>query len=159
MAGGGLDVRITGAGELASLGRRLKDAGEAGKALRRELLKQIQRETKDLKESDKQSARDVLPHKGGLAEKVAASKFQTRTRFAGNNVGVKIVAQGLSVSNLRALNRGYVRHPVWGHRDRWVNQPIHPGWFDNPNEKDTPKVQRAILAAIDLTNSRIAKGR
>lgn len=141
----GSDVRITGAEELEALSRRLK-ASAAGD-LRKELLKGIRESGKPTVRDVKASARERLPHSGGLAAKVAGSTFGLRTRTSGNTVGVRIVGNSRSVKSLRALNSGVLRHPVFGH-DVWVSQNIAPGFFSDPIEKDADHIRDSIRAAM-----------
>ncbi len=143
-----MDVRITGAEQLAHLARELRRQGEAGKGLRKELYKGIQRSTKPLKVDAKASAAANLPQAGGLADLVAASKLSTRTRGGGKNVGVRIVVTGKKVHDVAATDRGRLRHPVFG-RGKWVTQQIEPGWFTKPMEAGAGKVRRELLQAME----------
>lgn len=142
------DFRVTGADQLARAGRALRAQGEAGKGQRKELFKAIQRATRPLKDDVKQAALRDLPRRGGLNRAVASSKITTRTRTGGRNVGVRIVAAGKTVRDLRSLDRGRLRHPVFGNREVWVNQAIRPGWFTRPLEEGAPAVRRELIAAM-----------
>lgn len=142
---GGVELKVSGANTFGALSARLKEAGDKG--LRRELFKALNRSTKPLKEAARASALAELPKAGGLAEKVAASQFSTRTR-AGANPSVRIVVKGLSVSNLRRIDRGSIRHPVYGNRDVWVDQKVDAGWFTKPMEGGTSLVRIEIEKAM-----------
>ncbi len=144
-----MDLRITGAHQLGDLAKELRRQGEAGKGLRRELYKGIQRSTKPLKADAKASAAANLPHGGGLADLVAASKLSTRTRGGGKNVGVRIVATGKKVHDAAATDRGRLRHPTFGRPRSWVTQQIEPGWFTKPMEAGAGKVRRELLQAME----------
>lgn len=140
----GIDISVSGADRLASLGAALRAAGD--KDLRRELLKAMQRSAKPLKAAAREAAATRLPRRGGLAERVAGSRFSAKTRTAGKNAGVRIV--GASDLDLRSMDRGRLRHPVYGHR-RWVNQQIPAGWFSDALEERAPAVRVELVKAID----------
>lgn len=150
-----VDLRITGANELGALARRLRAEGEAGKGLRKELFRGINRATKPLKAEAKAAAARELPQAGGLAQVVARSRFTTRTRTGARSAGVSIVAKGTAV---RTTNRGMVRHPVFGNKKVWVTQDVEPGWFTDTMQRAAPLVQRQLLAAMHDVANRIARG-
>jgi len=49
-----------------------------------------------------------------------------------------------------ASARGVFRHPVYGNRDRWVNQPMHP-YLAPAVATHLPEVEREVVAALDDT--------
>jgi hypothetical protein len=121
-----VEVKVEGADALGRLARRLKEDGN--KELRKKLMAGIQRATRPLREEIKVAARRQLPRSGGLNEFVASGKFSTKTRSGGRKVGVRITGVK-SGHDIRAIDRGRLRHPVWGNRRRWVNQRVRPGFF------------------------------
>lgn len=142
-----------GARQLAAVGRRLKEAGAGG--LRRELLATIRRSAKSAIPDVRASAERTLPSGGGLAALIAGSKIGVRTRLTGR-VGVQI--RGDSPRSIRAMNRGRLRHPVFGNREVWVTQQVKPGWFTDPLQKRAPAIQRDIRQAMSDIARRIEKG-
>lgn len=157
-----MNVEIRGAEQLGELAKRLKAEGEAGKGLRRELLKEIRSAAKPLAEAAK-SAVKALPTKPpedtGLRRRIAAG-VKVRTRTAGKQVGVRITAGKLDANDAnlpRRLNKGSWRHPVFG-SDTWVTQTIQPGWFDKTLRRGGPRVRLQVKAAMKRTANRIARG-
>ena len=137
--------RIVGAEQLGKLSRRLKEAGD--KELKRELFKALNRATKKPKAEARARALTTLPRHGGLAKRVAASRFTTRNRTTRTGDAVlQLVAKG--TVNVHSIDRGRVRHPVFGNRDRWVAQPVKPGWFSIPMKANERGTQREIAAAL-----------
>jgi len=154
------DFGVRGAAQVERAAKSLKTQGEAGKGLRKEMLRTIQTTTKPLREGLKASARSTLPKRGGLAATVAGSGISTRTRTTGSKVGVRIVATGgKKVRDIQATDRGLLRHPVFG---RWVKglppQQITPGWWSKPLAAFAPKVRKELLAAMERVNRDIARG-
>lgn len=154
-----VELRIVGANQLADLARDLKREAD-GKERRKDLLRGIQKVAKPLaKVTAPQVARAGLPKRGGLNEYVASSKFAVRTRTTGQNVGVRIVgAKGKH--DLDAMDRGRLRHMVYGHRDRWVSQSIAPGWWSEGMSDPIvlAPMQRELIQVMDEVARRIARG-
>jgi hypothetical protein len=149
----GRDFEITGARQLEALSKRLKVEGNGG--FRRELLRRIRQSAQPAIPAIRQSAHDVLGDKGGLADQIAGSKIGVRTRLSGS-VGVRI--QGNGVHNLRRMNEGQLRHPLFGNRSHWYEQAIRPGWFAAPIELRKPRIHNGIEQAMADTARRITKG-
>lgn len=146
--------RIVGAEQLGKLGRRLKEAGD--KEVRRELFKALNRATKKPKAEARLRALQTLPKRGGLAARVAASRFSTRNRTTRTGDAVlQIVAR--NPDNIRSIDKGRVRHPVFGHRDRWVAQPVKPGWFSIPMRDNEREAQREIATSLIEVQRRLSQ--
>ncbi len=149
--------------ELALLAIRLKAAGDGG--LRRELLAGLRGAVRPIIPELQAAARADLPKGGGLNEWVAASKFTVRNRLSPFTAGVQIVNQSKTGTSRRGgggsvqfgSDRGVVRHPVFGHKDRrWSETKVHGGWFTDTVEQHLPQVTAEVTAvlakvAADLT--------
>ena len=148
------DLQITGADKFAKVAKALKQAGD--KELQKELYSALNRATKPMRAEAKKSAAQKLPRAGGLNSRVARARMSTRRR-AGKNPGVKIVATGMS--QLAMMDQGRVRHPVWGNRGRWVNQPIPEaaGWFTEPMQDGAKDARREIIKALDSVAKKLAR--
>lgn len=156
---GGVEVRVTGAEQLRALSRDLKAAGSPVKGLRLELLRAMRLAAKPMVDAAKESARENLPHRGGLNEYVAdGAKIAARNRVATTNaVGMRIVATEGGV-RLEQMDQGTVRHPVFGNRKKWVSQTIPAGWFTKPLNERLPEVQADVILAMNIIGRRIEKG-
>lgn len=150
-----MSVRVEGADQLRDVGRRLRAAGDAGKGLRKELLREIRQVTKGPAADElKAAATRRLPSRGGLAAYTAKNlKVTSRTKLSGREVGVTVVAtvKGMDLPKLEA---GKLRHPVYGHGP-WVNQAIPAGIFGDAVEDLAGDVGKAVLAAADRTIGRL----
>jgi len=148
-------VTVTGTEDLAALTRALRDAGESGKGLRKELYAGLNRATKPIRADMIAAIPASLPSRGGLASEVHRStKLATSTTGGGSNVGVRIRARGKH--NIRLMNAGTVRHPVFG-RGAWVSQTagVTKGFLDKAFRKSEPKVRDAVLDAIRIVAAQI----
>lgn len=151
-----VDISVEGAEQFRALARHLRDVGD--KDLRKELYRGIERATKPLKQAAKESAAENLPRSGGLARDVAASRFSTRKR-AGRDPGISIRATGKRVSDVRALDRGRLRHPVFGNRGVWVTQTVRPGWFTEAIDDKAAVVREELLQVFDALTRQLASMR
>lgn len=140
------ELHIEGAAKLHHVYAELKELGDG--ALRRELTKAIREATKPAKEAVKASALSKLPKRGGFAALVSASRVTNVVKTGSRSAGVQIKAVNAG-DNIRATDAGNVRHPVFGNRQTWQDQKVTPGWFTEPLEAEAPKVQEAVIKALD----------
>jgi hypothetical protein len=150
---------IRGADQLAKLAKQLKEAGDKG--LQRELSKAISQATKPVKEAARQSALETLPKRGGLAARVAGSRFSTRRYASSRASGIRIQAKNAYA--LGRLDKGRVRHPVFADQGKtrdewtWVTQIIWPGWWTKPTKAAAPAVRREIEQAMQTVANKIGR--
>lgn len=152
------DIVVRGAEDIAAVSKALRAMDD--KELRREFHRGINRATKPLKEDAKANARATLPRRGGLNNFVAKTSLSTRTR-SGQNPGVRIVAQKTKKagrkSDVNAIDRGRLRHPVFGNRKVWVTQTVTPGWFTKPMENGAERVRKELLGVLDDVKGKIKR--
>jgi hypothetical protein len=141
-----VDIKIEGAAQLRTLSTSLKTVAPA---LKRNMTREFRVAARPLIGAAEASAREMLPKRGGLAAQVADSSFKVQVRTGPKTAGIRIVARGKS--NIAAMDAGIVRHPRWGHRDRWFTQSVRPGWFTKPMEAGAEPMQRAALRVMDAT--------
>ena len=148
-------------GDLVALARDLRRAGAT--SLRRELYSGLGRAAKPLAQAVKDSAGRDLPQRGGLAARVAGSSITTRLS-AGRTPSLRITARerkGKKI-DLAALDRGGVRHPLFGNREHWYPkrgaQPVKPQWFTRPVRDGADAVRAELLKVVDAIEAQI-KGR
>ena len=146
------DFEIRGSQDLATLAKRLKDAGRND--LRKELLKGVRESGADTVLEIRASALEHLPRRGGLAAKVAAEKASMRASYAASGARVS-----LRRKRGRGLNAGRLRHPVHGNREVWVQQPVNQNWFDDPIRDAAPDISRKIEAVFERICDKSVRGR
>ena len=140
-------------GDFVRVQKALKAA--ATKEMRTELRKIMSEETKPTRKKVKQSAIDNLPTGGGLNKWVARIP-SANTDFREKSAGVRIRMQKKG-HDLAALNRGRLRHPLFGNRKHWYMQAIEPGFFTKPIEDDEEALKRRIQAAIEAYMDRLER--
>lgn len=144
-----MDVTIRGSDDVDALVRRIRTHADA-KALRKELYAGLNRVTKPVREDMKASIGPSLPSRGGLAALVMARASLTTSATSGRHAGVRIRARHKDY-DLKRLNAGRLRHPVFGNRRVWVSQTagIIPGFLDDSFEKQKPEIARGVLRVLD----------
>lgn len=147
-------MTITGAEHLEALASRLVAASAE---MRVELQAALHAAAPVLIRDAVGNARARLPKAGGLNAVVAADAFVVQDRSSILQAGIRI---GTTSSNGRGSNRGRIRHPVFGHKDRWVEQSYEPakGWFDDAMDGGRPVVEAAVAAALLAVEAAITKG-
>jgi len=147
-----VSVQTRGADKLARVSAALRAAGD--KDLQRELRRAMSRTTKPLRKAARDGALQILPHRGGLDEHVAATA-RIATRVTANSSGARLRITGTSRDNLRRMDEdGLVAHPVFGNRKKWVIERVRPGWFTNPL---TLAAQGAVPKEIDAALDDVAR--
>lgn len=150
----GVKITKVGSSSLADVGKRLRQAGD--RELRRELLRGIREGTKPLIKDAKSNALRTLPTRGGLGARVARTRIDTRTRTGSRTAGVRLTAATNAVRDPKRIDRGRIRHPVYGHRP-WVFQNVQPGWFSDAMRNGAPKVRKELLNAIHRISVKIGR--
>lgn len=148
-----IEVQVTGADKLARVAKALKDAGDAG--LRKELYRGLNRATKSLRADMRAHVPDRLPRRGGLGTRAARTTFRSSVR-AGRDPGVRLVAGKNALRDPGSIDRGRVRHPVFGHKP-YVLQDIIPSAFTAPFDAGAPTVRDELLHVLDDVAARIAR--
>lgn len=136
-------IEVVGAEKFAAVAAKLRTTS---KELKPGLYKVISQATSPLKKNIRASARSILPSRGGLANLVARSSLTTKKSLSARGAGVRIV--GSSKNDIRAIDRGRLRHPTYGHKP-WVSQTVPEGYFKTPMVEGTPAVHAKIVAEVD----------
>ena len=91
-----------------------------------------------------------------LAHKVANASYVVRN-VGGRNPAITIRgrAKGGQTLDLKAINDGLVRHPVFGNREHWVDQQVHPGFFVRACEANKDEVLKGIREAADVVAAQL----
>lgn len=147
-----------GAEDYARLARALKAAGR--KDLQRELGRAVREGGKVVRGEGRVVAVEWLPSRGGLGPRTARAAYRTRMR-AGRSPSVTVVASlrkqdGGGKVDLRAMDRGRLRHPVFG-RGRWVTQQIRPGWWSEVGLRSGRKARRLVEAGMDRVRQQLER--
>jgi hypothetical protein len=145
----------SGSAQLAALAVRLKASGDKG--LRVELLRGLKSGAEPLVEKVAEAARAQLPKKGGLNEQVAGQKVKVAVRTGARTAGVRLTTTAPDTSQ---TDSGFVRHPVYGNRKKWITQkiPAAVGWWSKTLEQGGPDVHKELLVTMEQVANAIQRG-
>lgn len=151
-------LRFNGFNDFERFARDLK---EAEKDLRRGVRRAIREAAKPLAVAVIERGAERAPHRGGLSERVK----QAAPLVTINGVGVVLNMRNKSRTNLSALDRGYVRHPVFAHGDdrkawTWVRQQTDTvdAFTDAFKELAAPTIAPELVKAINEALRRATEG-
>ena len=131
-------------GDWAKMAKELEKQGR--RDLRKTLRKVLTDATKPARREMRDATRAALPKKGGLSK--WAGKMPALTiHESGPSVGATIKL-GRKGHDFKALNRGRVRHPLFGNRDHWYVEGIESGWWDEARKRIEPQVRQSVDEAM-----------
>jgi hypothetical protein len=107
---------------------------------------------KDLREGIKwagQGAVEAVKAESSFSRKIPPAT-RLKISFAARGAGISVVVNAAQAPNARPINHGgrggVFRHPVFGHRDRWVDQAAHP--FINA-AANAPSIEEGLRQVLD----------
>ena len=130
------------ASEYKAFAKKLKGAE---RSVARDLRKRLREAVKPLTEGLVQDGPEGLPSSGGLADWLRQSKgsmSMTRTKLQ-----IRLARGGKH--DLNAINRGQLRHPLYGNRRVWVAQSVESGTYDKAFEKHAEQALPVIERVLD----------
>ena len=129
----GVDVSVVEHG-IRLVAGKVRALGE-DRTIVNEMAKEIRRAAMPVRKDVRTSALVTLPSGGGLNAWTARASVTVQVRRSGPRAGVTIKAGRRSTrgrADLRGLDAGRVRHPLWGNRRHWYSQGVTPGFFTDP---------------------------
>lgn len=106
-------------------------------AVRRAIRKRLREAGKPLGEHVRDEGSGSMPSRGGL-----------RSRLLGSPIAVALKTSGIDIwvgnrrkSQIAPLDRGVLRHPVYGNRKKWVAQDVPEGAYSEAWESASPEVR------------------
>lgn len=143
------DFEVRGAEDVDKLVRALARHADA-KALRKELLAGLNRESKDVRAELKEAIPLALPRRGGLAAEVAKTTTFNASAKSGKYAGVTIWARNRK-HDIRTLTGRRLRHPVFGNRNTWVTQTegVNGDALGEKFQDQKPNIQRALYRVME----------
>ncbi len=118
------------------------------------LRRRVRDAAKPLGDAIAKDGPEGLPSSGGLADWLRQAKpglSMTQTRMAIKLTGAKGSRTG-KTSDLNAINRGRLRHPVYaqpGRKAGWANQPVQAGTYDAAIDTHGAEALEDIARVLD----------
>lgn len=135
----------------------IADAGNSG--LRTELTKALRAIAQPFAHDVLITGAAQLPKRGGLAYRVAGASISTNTS---STLRVTMTLSNKQGYALGAMNRGILRHPVFGRvnaegKREWVQQSIRSNLWTTPFNAGVPKVRDQLVTAANQVLAKIGK--
>jgi len=151
----GFEVRVSSR-DLAGVHRALKQLGDKG--LGKQMSKGLLAAGRPLRREIRTEIPKAMP--SGYAPVLSKSlrfRQQVKTGRKDARVTIRVHADGQQERrDLPALNRGRLRHPVYGRRRHpWVNQKVRAGVVDRPIDRLAPEIRRQMNAVVDYVADQI----
>ena len=155
----GLEVRISGADQLRAVAAQIKATGDKG--LGREMARALTEAVKPLGDAIEAEADKVAPvgYRPVLTRSLKHRRsVRANTRSA--SVRYTTTAKGkVENRDLPALNKGVLRHPVFGRRSKpWTVTAIEAGFHDRAVKDAGPLAEQQLLGVLDDFADRLSKG-
>jgi hypothetical protein len=149
-----ISTTVTGGAELRYVAGRLRKA--AARDLTRELRAGQRAAFRPLEREIKVSAAARLP---GAYGPLMAKAVKVSLRRGGGAVYVaRVYARGKAeLRDVRAVNGGTLRHPLFGDRNRWYATRVRPGFVDRPVDHLMDRVLEQSAQAAERVLQSIAR--
>lgn len=148
---GGLTTKV----DAEDFGRVAAAMKTADADLKKAIRKALRESAKPLGVSVVRAGSAGMPARGGLRAKLQGGKVGMLFS-AGNDPKVTLKLGAKPGIGLATINRGIVRHPVYG-RGKWVSQEVQAGTYDEAFQQGAPKVRRQVLNATTEVLDDIAR--
>lgn len=153
-----MEVRITGGAQLDKVVYGLRRVGDQG--LGRIMAKQLRQATEPLRREIRAEVPKAMP--SGYAPVLSKSlRFRQTIQSTRTTSRVVFRVHGAGQRERRdvpTLNRGRLRHPLYGDRGYWVDQRVRRGFVDRPIDRLGPEIRRQMNAVVDWVADEIARG-
>lgn len=144
------DLEVVGNADFLRVSAKLKALGKDGLILRRELRNELKDAAKPMGNAVRDHVAQYLP--SGYAPIIAAGlTVVPTTSLRGSTAGLRLTGTAKGVTRRRhigTIDRGTLRHPVYGNREVWVNQRVRPGFWRDPIIDEAGEAREQIQQAI-----------
>lgn len=131
---------------------------DGDKILRRRISKALRDVAKPVGADVIRKGAARLPHRGGLAERVASRGSVTASISSGSSTRATLSLKNRDGIKLAGIESGNVRHPVYGLRNAWATTNVEPGVFRQAFESETEiaRVRNELVDAMEAAARELA---
>lgn len=148
-------LRIEGLDKLQDLSVGLKEAADRGVTNR--VRAAIRAETKPAGLRILRKGAEEMPRGGGFAARVATQgRVGLQSALVAKNLHITMTLSNKG-ANMKALEAGVLRHPVFGNRGVWVRQSVPAGAFRRAFEAEAPALRDAALRGAQQALDDVAR--
>jgi hypothetical protein len=149
-----ITASVRGGAELRYVAGRLRKA--AARDLTRELRAGQRSALRPLQREIKVEAAATLP--GGYGPLMAKAVRVSLRRGGGAVFVARVYARGRAeLRDVRAVNGGTLRHPLFGNRGHWYTTRVRPGFVDRPADRVMDRVLDECAEAVERVLTSIAR--
>lgn len=148
-------IRLEGTDDLQKIADALKETGD--KALMNRVRKGLRDAGKPIGLRVLNRGADEMPHRKGLSDHIKdVGKVSVNSALKGRvaNISVALRTRG---ADLKKINMGNLRHPVFGNREVWVGQPVPSGAWSRAFEAERTEATAAVLKAAQEALDDVAR--
>lgn len=153
-----LSVRISGGDDFKKVAAQLRTEGR--KDLSRQMDKALEKALVPVQKSIKLESAQTMPKSGGYAGEMSRSlRFRSQKRTGGNSASYSLVtyADGKAERrDIRALEAGNLRHPVFGNRNVWALTKIRAGFHKRGTDNAADEAVKQLAAVVEDFAHRLA---
>lgn len=130
----------------------------ADKVIQRSVSKALREVGKPMAAEVIREGADSLPHAGGLSVLIAdgADSASVSLSLRGKVTSVSLTLRS-GKHDLRSMNNGVLRHPVFGNKNAWVSQSIRENVFTEAFDKHRDEAVKAMEQALRAAADEIAR--
>lgn len=149
-----MGFKVIGARQLDTVARVLTEKGNSA-ALKRRMTKALNSTADPLKRDQLQSLASGLPKRGGASAQVSSeTRITVQTSYVRGTVTLVDRWPG---HDMTAIDRGSLRHPLYGNREHWFDTAIPPGLLSVPFARNKRRVQVAMVREMNVLAQEIAR--
>lgn len=142
-----LEMQVNGGGDFHALATQIRTEGR--KDLSKQLSRALNNVTEPIRRDVRSEADKAMPESGGYQELLSASlRFRNNRRTGGQQASLRMTTYADGRKERRdivALERGTLRHPLWGDRDHWYVTKVRAGF----HERGTESAADEAIAQLD----------
>lgn len=145
-------VHIGGSEKIRLVAKALRHLG-TDRTILNEAAKNIRKAAPSIRDAIRASAKSNLPKRGGLNVWVSKASIRVRVLRTGRRAGISLVVGRNSAhgrTDIKRIDAGVTRHPLWGNRKHWYAQSVTPGFATNViRTGGADQLRAASEAALD----------
>lgn len=152
-----MDVKVEGGHKLAIAAKEARKIGD-GKTIIKEMRSEIRSAVPPFRVAVRRNALTTLPSSGGLNVWTSKTRIRAAIKTGFRTASIKLVGAKSSRGkkhDIRSLDRGRLRAPLFGNRRFWHQQAVRPGFFSDASSEAVEAFRDATIKAIDKAVSKV----
>lgn len=150
-------LQVKGGEKLERVAKALIGHEEAG-TITRKLRRDIRAGGKEITDEQRKSLTAGLPKRGGINETInSEGRLSVRIALSTKRSVAVDIVDSWKGHDFKAIDKGILRHPLFGHRKYWFNTIVPRYMLTKPVIRGKRKLQGRIIRSLDEVAAEIAK--